>query len=162
MTSSLVGGARRRTRHAYCIGRAWLKIAVQQSEIAIPSPLFIRVSVSVRRMWRASFISGVVLFSASSNTLISSHSTWMVVLQSPISPALLFWYMWPPCVLSSWSRGLSSFHLCRHGHNCTGLGIRRWTSFTRTNCPRRVDDDRKTVLMSYRLHTRLTSSLSPE
>ena len=31
-------------------GRVWLKIAVQQSEIATPSSLFIRVSVSVRRI----------------------------------------------------------------------------------------------------------------
>ena len=43
----------------------------------------------------------------------------------------------------------------------TGFLLEWILIFTLINCLRRVDDDRKTVLISYRLHTLLTSLLSP-
>ena len=119
-------------------------------------------------MCRASLMSSVVLFFASSSTLVSSHSIGWCCPQacpamadfslSPLLVAALCSFMWVLRALFvspiyTWPQ-LQGIWYTTHDFFSSGS----W-SLTFISCPWRVNADQKTVRMLYLLHTCLTSSL---
>jgi len=137
-------------------------IADQEREMASPSSLLTRRLESVRRMYRASLTRRLVVFLASSSTLVWLHSTWWSFFQAcsaiadfSSSPRLVA----ALCSLRRVSKALlvSPMYVEPQLHGISYITYDLFSagsvSLTLDSCRRSVGADRKTVLMLNPLHT---------